>query len=49
MKRIVLIVVGLVLMLSGCASKESVRYKDFQKSPCACFEIYKDKKGVSNV
>lgn len=49
MKKISLIVVGLVFLLSGCASKESVRYKDFQKSPCACFEIYKNNKGVSNV
>lgn len=48
MRKIVVIVIGLVFLFSGCASKESVRYKDFQKSPCACFEVYKTK-GVINV
>jgi hypothetical protein len=44
MKKLVLILVGLVIGFSGCASKENARYKDFQKSPCACFEVFSAKK-----
>ncbi|UXC30747.1 hypothetical protein N3114_12690 (plasmid) [Aliarcobacter butzleri] len=40
--------IGLILLINGCASKND-RYKDFQKSPCACFEIYKNDKGMNNV
>ncbi len=42
MKKILNIglLIGLLISINGCSSKNGA-YKDFKKSPCACFSKYK--------
>jgi len=41
MKKLSLVVIVSLIVgigFSGCTQKENPAYKDFQKSPCACFD-----------